>query len=338
MRVASLLITSALLTTVLAVPGRHASGDGHIYGPAIQQTLNDLPIREALQLSPEFLNSVLEVGGDASRGSRAKFALLKGLNEFRKQDYKLAIETLTLAIDLSPGDAGAYWLRARAFGEDGQQTRAKEDCRKALEIDEDFRPAFLTLAAATLDTDGADEMLLMLSQPGSPETDQNEVGYESYLKALAYLKKSQPELAVKYLEAALHGSWSYMSLRTDQVYFAKAVAHVQLGEDEKALQSTQRAVEGDFSKQSYLPLMWRLQRKRGDYLAAFYTANQISAFNKNNATKRLMLLQSLIDLKQFSLAEDEATAILSIDPESKAAEQALAHLHFARKPTPGKIQ
>lgn len=321
---------SGLLLMLLVASAGSATGGEPLSAPGFRHALNEISLVDALQLSPSFLASALEVSCDASRDSQAKFALLDGFNKLRKGDPKSAIEALTAAIEAKPTDPASYWLRARALAEDNQTARAKEDCHQALEIDNQFIPAQLTLAALILETDGAAAALQMIEANCSPKGDHGDVSYEHYLKAVAYLKNAQPELAVDHFEIALRESSTYLQLPTDELWFLKSVAHAEAGELKKALQSARRSVEANEKNARSLALVWSLHRKLGNHLAAFEMAKRLSDSETENVKYKLAKLSSLVDLKQYRAAEGEATEILSIEPENTIARQVLESIHTAR--------
>lgn len=321
---------SRLVFMLLIASAGPVIGDEPLVAPRVRDALNKISLIDALQLSPSFLSSVLEVGSDGTGDSEWKFALLDGFNKLRKGEHKAAVESLTVAIEAKPTDPASYWLRARALADLSQFALAKEDCHEALKISPEFTPAHLTLAAITLESDGAAAALRIIEQNCSPKGDHGDVSYEHYVTAVAHLKDDKPELAVEHLEVALRGSSTHLPLPTGALWLLKAVALERVGELANALLSARRSVEADEDNASTLFFVWSLQRKLGNHLAAFETAKRLSESDKEDVKYKIAMLRSLIDLRQYWAAEAEATEILSIEPENAVARQVLDRIENAR--------
>lgn len=321
---------SKLMFVLLVASARPAIGDEPLAVRGIRDELNELSVVDALELSSGFLGSALEAGSDAASESHAKFALLDGLNKLRRGDPKSAVEALTVAIKAKPMDHESYWLRGRALAKLGQFAKAKEDCHQALKINKELIPAQLTLAGIALETDGAVAALRIIDQNCSSKGDHGDLCYEHYLRAVAYINSEQPELAIDHVEIALRGSFTYLPVPASELWFVKATAHERAGELENALQSASRSIEANEKHAKSLILIWTLQRKLGNHLAAFEAAKRLSDSDAESVKYRLLKLRSLADLKQYRALESEATEILSIEPENKTARQVLDRIQTAR--------
>lgn len=98
--------------------------------------------------------SLLACGGPADQGKEAQALLDKGVAQFQKQEYDLAIENFKKAAELQPKSAVTYNMLGMAYRYKYNQVRSKElkdqeiaAFQKAIEADPNYWVALINLGA-----------------------------------------------------------------------------------------------------------------------------------------------------------------------------------------------
>lgn len=321
---ASLLVIASQLPSVFAVESLAAH--------QMQQSLQNLDVKEAIRLSPSFLEKLLEVGDDGSTASKCSVLTLRGIASTRKGDPSTAAGHYREAIAIDPKEASLHWLLARAYGETGEHEMGIRSCETAIQIDPDFVPAVLTLAALQIehqDPETAKETLETHLPIASNEVDSC---YRFFILGVIQMKQADFASAAKSFEDSLDGASDYFALRTSRLWYLKAVAEHRSQKNDRALLSVRRAIEDDSNgpEDAFL-LMWSLTQKKGWNVAALEVAEIAIAKHPNSTRSHAALLSTLMHLKQFKAAREVSKRILQIDPEHAFARKINDRLNVAIK-------
>jgi tetratricopeptide (TPR) repeat protein len=124
----------------------------------------------------------------------------RGLDAYKKGDYKEAIRLFSVAIKENPNSAESYYERAKAYCGMGDHEKAIEDCGEAIGIKPDFADAYYSRGGAYIVIGKNDKAIADLSEvlrlnPNYP--------IARYDRAAAYKVLGEYDKAIADLDAAI---------------------------------------------------------------------------------------------------------------------------------------
>jgi tetratricopeptide (TPR) repeat protein len=159
----------------------------------------------------------------------------KGTAHLNKGEYDLAISEFNKALEINPGDAGAYVNRGLAYGRKSQYDQAISDFNRALEINPNYALAYNNRGWAYLGKDQFDQAMSDLNK--ALEIDPKfDLPY--YNRGMVYEKKKQYDEAISEYTKALE-----INPRKAEAYISRGLAYGRRGQYDQAILDYTRVLE-----------------------------------------------------------------------------------------------
>jgi tetratricopeptide (TPR) repeat protein len=274
---------------------------GKLLERAQELELARLAYEKALRVAPEF--------------SPAYSAL--GLLALSEGDNVQAVHHFDEAVRFEPGDAGKLTLLGVAYARSGEETKAAEWLRKALQIDPAYEEANYNLGFLLRDTEPDEAKACFLKAlEGDPEYGlaHRELGW------LLAIEPSNPES-------------EYHLRRAIELNPKDAWAHVYLanhfwdrGDRDAALEEFNRAVE--LAPEAAFPLraLGNVYEEGDDWQQAQYHYERALELEPDNAVVNMNMARMLKKKGDLATAKVFAERALLLDPDYEAARRLLTQL------------
>ncbi|WP_162627998.1 tetratricopeptide repeat protein [Arcticibacterium luteifluviistationis] len=170
--------------------------------------------KSLLMASFSILATFILACGDKNKTEAAEF-FERGNFHFKKNETERALELFTEAIDKVPDFADAYNNRGLCFEKMGNVDKARNDYRKAVELDDSFSQAKLNYAHASLLLGENKEAENLLNQLAPTYTDSSQF---FDLRGKFYLQSYNPDNAISDFERSLTLSPNNLETKTNLGY------------------------------------------------------------------------------------------------------------------------
>ncbi|MBU1084161.1 MAG: tetratricopeptide repeat protein [Candidatus Omnitrophota bacterium] len=267
-----------------------------------------------------FLILMLTVlGADLNAETRARrgFAQDEGARYFNDYRYEKALEYFEKEIGARRDDAELWVKMAVAYYETGNATRAIESCKKALEIDPEYEPAYYCLVKYYLRKGYSGAAKSFYDRAMSVQTESAEGYY--YIGMIILEFDASPSDAMPFFKKAIEADPGYI-----EAYSELARAYGVLGEKEEAKDVLSKAIRIDPYSSSPKRTMGELYHGTKEAIPHYLKALEIKPFD---VRAHLLLAETYTALKEYEEAKNHCYEAINRNPYDPDGYYAIAALY-----------
>ncbi len=225
---------------------------------------------------------------------------------YEKGDWDSFIQNMQIIAAGEPDSADVFYYIGEAYRFKGQSEEARKAYNNALEINDNFGPAYLGLARARLMDDPNANVEGLFEEAIARDPNFGEIYLE---RARYYINNNQFEDALNDLETA-----DKLMPNSPLVYMEYANAYLGMGDKKKALEAGEKAYSLDITMLPVYELLGKLYMENGDYSRAIEALELYVVYENQDATAYAMIGQAYYEMKDYKAAVEHFDLAYKLTP------------------------